>query len=218
MKKRMLIPALAIASAILVFSCKKDSRTPGISYQLRALSAATPVNGRITGTIQWTAGFASADELKFEAENKSVEIEYRSRATKMIDLFSTSSDLGAVTVPPGDYKEIEYKIEARANNSEPAFELTGTYSGSSGTYPIIFRIASEVEFKTEQENINVTDGSTIKALTSLNLSLLTKGMTESMITNATLANGAIVISETSNANLYQLLLNNLHDCSELEID
>ena len=71
----------------------------GINYQLKAVSATTPVNGRVTGTLQWTAGFAWVDELKFEAENKSVEIEYRSRASKKIGLFSAVSDLGAVTVP-----------------------------------------------------------------------------------------------------------------------
>jgi uncharacterized membrane protein len=57
-----------------------------------------------------------------------------------------------------------------------------------------------------------------KALTTINLSLLTTGVSELMLNNAVLTNGTIIISSTSNANIYNIILNNLHDSDEVEFE
>jgi len=55
-----------------------------------------------------------------------------------------------------------------------------------------------------------------KVITTINLSLLTTGVSELMLNNAVLTNGTIIISSTSNANIYNIILNNLHDSDEVE--
>jgi uncharacterized membrane protein len=57
-----------------------------------------------------------------------------------------------------------------------------------------------------------------KVITTINLSLLTTGVSELMLNNAVLTNGTIIISSTSNANIYNIILNNLHDSDEVEFE
>ena len=57
-----------------------------------------------------------------------------------------------------------------------------------------------------------------KVITTINLSLLTTGVSELMLNNAVRTNGTIIISSTSNANIYNIILNNLHDSDEVEFE
>jgi len=55
-------------------------------------------------------------------------------------------------------------------------------------------------------------------LTTLDLSQLTTGITESMLSSATLTNGVLVISATSNAALYSVILSNINNIDDVELD
>ncbi len=75
-----------------------------------------------------------------------------------------------------------------------------------------------MEIETEKENVVITDNNSYTALTTLNLSLLTRGITESMLNSATRTNGTILISSTSNTNIYNIILKNLEDCDGIEFE
>lgn len=215
--------------ATLLFGCNKENDTPGITYQLRTSSAsaslrtssasASTIGGTMAGSVQWTSGYASITEIEFEAEKQNLEVEYKSEVRTKIDLFSPLSTLGIIEVPPGVYEEIEFEVEIQQNGTESAFELNGNFTNGGGTVtPIVFKVNTPLEIEAEHSNITITDGASLTALTTLDLSMLTAGVTETMFNNATRTGGKIEISSTSNPAIYAIMFENLKNISGVEVD
>ncbi len=214
---------ISIAFLILLcttfLSCKKDAvnQNASISYQLKTKNPST-VLGRTSGTLTWTSGYAYVTEIKFEAESD-CKIESQSEIKKKfstsnpqkIDLFAPLVVLGNLPVVPCDYRNAKIEIEIVPNGGNAALELTGTYN----TTPVILRINSALEIEGAGGTKGITSGTEYVAITSLNLGLLTMGISGAELDAATLdSTGKILISATSNTNLYQKILNNFHDIDE----
>ena len=205
------------AATLFLVSCKKEnSGTPGISYQLQTSNRSSVLGRVASGNIVWTSGFGNASEVKFEGKGPSGEIQYKSTLQQRIDLFSGISTLGNVTLPAGSYKEVEFKVELNPTATEPALLLNGTYTSTGPAVPIIFRIATPLEIETEMNNVTVLANNGYNALTTLNLSLLTRGITQTMLDNAVKTNGTILINSSSNVDLYNIILNNLKECDDID--
>ncbi len=218
MKTNKLVLALSSITLLSLFSCTKDPVTPGITFQVRNSAAVAPIVGSVTGaSVQWTAGFANTVEIEFEAKNKNVEIEYKSEANQRVNLFSTLSTLGVVTVPAGTYEDIEFEMEVKPLGTEPALQLTGTYTNVGIVNALVFKLNTSLEIESKKSNITIAEGSSLKALTTLNFSLITTGVTASMLDNATRTNNTIEISATVNSNIYEIMLNNLKTCGGVEV-
>ena len=207
------------AATLFLVSCKKEnSDPPGISYKLQTTNRSSVVGRVESGNIVWTSGFGNASEVKFEGKGPSGEIEYKSNVQQRIDLFSGIFTLGNVTLPAGSYKEVEFKVELNPTATEPALLLNGTYTSTGPVVPIIFRITAPLEIKTEINNVTVVANNGYNALTTLNLSLLTRGITQTMLDNAVKTNGTILINSSSNVDLYNIILNNLKECDDIDFE
>ena len=206
-------------ASIFLFSCKKENSTPpGVTYKVKIANTTSTVARVAAGSIRWTSGYASVSEIEFEAESKTVEVEYKSEVKQKIDLFSALSTLTTINVPAGFYEDIEFEIEVQPNGADAAFQLNGQYTSGTVTTPIVFKVNSSIEIESEQNNITISDSRHYNALTTLNLALLSTGITESMLNNAVRTNGAIEISAISNVNLYIIMFNKLKDCGGVEVD
>lgn len=218
MKMTTLIASSTFALLGLV-SCKKDTtsaeNTSTFSYQLGVVNrtsvvARTATAERTAGTsILWTTGTASANELKFEAENSAGEVEFKQKTAQQIDLFSASSSLGNITIPPGTYNEVEFKALLAPASSNPALELSGSFTSAGVTKQIKFIVNSSLELKAEKANVTVAQGSLYSALNNIDLSQLTANVSETALNNAAVTNGVIVLSASSNQGIYQTILDNL---------
>jgi hypothetical protein len=217
---------LTAALAVLFFgSCKKsgtdDTATAsGMQFQLGVTNPLVTVNKvEAPGTILWTSGSAYATQVKLEAKQNASQVEFKSTTPAQIDLFaSVATSLGNVTLPAGTYTEVEFKISVNTNGSVPSLELNGSYTNaSSQVIPITFTMNSLFELKTEQSNVTVNSNTSFTALTTLNLSLISAGITQAMLNSATLTSGKIVISASSNTNLYNIILNNLRQSHHVEV-
>lgn len=225
-----MIPKSFFATALLIillFSCKKNNESSGITYKIKTTNRSTTVNranqvspgdvniiGRTMGIITWTSGFASATEIQFEAENENSEVEFESEARQRINLFSPLATLGNIPLPPGSYKEVEFQVELSPTATEPALELRGEFNG----IPVVFRINSALEIESELENITITQANDYNAIITMNLSLLTLGISETALNNASLTNGEIIISGNSNTALYNIMIANLSNLDEVEFE
>ena len=67
-------------------------------------------------------------------------------------------------------------------------------------------------------NVTVLANNGYNALTTLNLSLLTRGITQTMLDNAVKTNGTILINSLSNVDLYNIILNNLNECDDIDFE
>ena len=207
------------AATLFLASCKKEnSDPPGISYQLQTSNRSSVVGRVASGNIVWVSGYGNASEVKFEGKGPSGEIEYKTTVQQRIDLFSGISTLGNVTLPPGSYQEVEFEVKLNPTTTEPALLLNGTYTSTGPAIPIVFRIATPLEIETELNNVNVVANNGYNALTTLNLSLLTRGITQTMLDNAVKTNGTILINSLSNVDLYNIILNNLKECDDIDFE
>ncbi len=220
MKTSNILLSCAIAIMLVVFTgCSKDKNSASaIKYQLQTTNRSTTISRTQTGNIKWTSGYGSATEIKFEAKMNNQEIEYESKIAQKLDLFSSITTLGSITLTPGTYSEVEFEVELNPTGTDAALELTGQYTSGGVITPVVFRVTSPLELKNEKNNVVITDNNSYKALTTIDLSLITRGVTESMLNNAIRTNGTIVISSSVNANIYNILLKNLHESDEVEFE
>lgn len=212
------------AALLLLGSCKKsgtaDPSSSNMQFQLKADNPLVVVNiVAAPGNILWTSGSASATQVKLEAKQNTSQLEFQSSAVQQIDLFaSVITGLGNVVLPAGTYTEVEFKITLNQNGANPAMQLNGQYTSGTGIItPVVFNLNSLFELKAEQNNVTVTGSGSLTALTTLNLSFVSNGITQAMLNSATLTNGKIVISASANTSIYSIITNNLQQFHHVDV-
>lgn len=219
MKTTILIGLAATGFLFLVASCQKENESLTVSYKIKSINKSATVARMMAGQVDWTSGSGYVKEIEFEAENNTLEVEYEAIVNQRIDLFAPITALGNITLPPGEYKEIEVDINFVSTGTDTAFILRGTFTNSGAVVtPVLFMISDMLEVETEANNVTVNGTNNYTAITSVDLSKLTFGITETMLDNATRTNGVIVISKNINANLYSIFLNNIDDMDSVELD
>lgn len=214
----------AIFFTAVFASCKKNKEESGVTYQMKTSNRSSNVNSmsgtdggtanRINGTINWTSGFASATEIEFEAENNNLEVDYESQARQKIDLFASISTLGSINIPAGTYEEVEFDVQLAPNGADAALELRGDYNGA----PIIYRNNNVMEIKVEGNNVVIGQNNSYNAIINWDLSFMTQGISATALSLATITNGAIVISSSSNIALYNIITANLLLMTSVEFE
>ena len=213
--------ALILLGSISIFSsCKKNNSSSGFKYKLTTSNRSNVVGRIDAGNITWTSGYATANLLKFEAKNSGgTEVEYKSNVSQQVDVFtSLATSIGTIDLPQGSYSEIEFKAELAPSGSNAALELTGTFTSGANSTAVLFTVSSPLEIKTEKNNVVISDNASYTALTTLNLTQLTSGITEAMLNSATKTSGKIIISASSNTGIYNAMLSNLDGCDEVEFN
>ncbi|MEO5983906.1 MAG: hypothetical protein ABIP80_00285 [Ferruginibacter sp.] len=215
---RLLSFTLPIALLFFTGCSKNKDSASEIEYQLQTTNRSTTIAKPQTGNIVWTSGYVFATKIKLEAELNNQEIEYESSLAQRIDLFSTVTPLGSITLPPGTYSEVEFEIELNPTATDAALELNGQYTSGGISTPVVFRVTTPLELKNEKDNVVVTYNNSYNALTTIDLSLITRNITENMLNAAVRTNGKILITSTINSNIYNILLSNLHESDEVEFE
>jgi hypothetical protein len=235
----ILTPILLIALALGFVACKKDTNTTsgdstlGIkimalnkSYSLPVNTDGTKSSSATASSIAWDTARMIVSRVKYEAELKSlithrdsIRIGFEWNGPLEINLFDTSISIGNFSLQPGFYDEIELKVEGLKHDAgnKPVFYLHGMYTNDTSSVPVIVTVNENVLFKTEKDSVEVTssDPSVFTSSIQLYLDQLLAGIQPSALDNATLTNGAIVISAEINTEIYRLIMRNLgrnHPC------
>lgn len=225
----------SIAAAILALSCQKDSIDSGnpidqtstsLDIKLQAsntsfsLQKATSANPSLT----WDSSYIVVSKIEFEAEKKdslsqaSMEINFEWKGPKTIDLFSLDAFVGSISLPPGVYHEISVKLESRRSDAgvSPVFFVAGSYTNAGGSViPVVVFVNEDFEIRAKQEGF-LLDASAddYTTLIHIHINLLMSGITTTDLENASQTDGTIVISASSNSDLYEKIYANLADCGE----
>lgn len=233
MKKQFAAILIMSLGSIAFFACQKsDLKSDGTSeygVQFEALNPqfTLPVQGTKSALVEsdsmsWDSAHLVVSAIKFEAELKkqdsnedSISIEYKWSGPEMVDLFNNDITLGNFVLAPGTYDQIELKVEGlqRDAGDVPVFYLEGMYKNNAGSWPVTVSVSQDVYFKTEKENVEVTDqGIDITSVIQLYLDQLMADVDPADLDNADLTDGVILISADSNAAIYQTIVGNLqHD-------
>ena len=207
-----------VAFFMMLTSCTKDDDAGKLTYQLKTKNPSVTLNGTTSGSLNWTSGSAFADKIKFEARKDSgSRMSYESGSGFSINLFAPLSELGYISISPGSYSEIESMVKLSSSGTDTAFVLRGSFINNIGfAVPVLFYVNEPLEFKAAASDITMGNGAGITALTTLDLSLLTTGITESMLSMATLTGGVLVISASSNTSIYNIMLSNCNTIDDVK--
>jgi len=234
MKKQLVFILLLTFGSVGFFACQKsdliNNGTTEYGVQFEALNPSFSLSGSSTtksamvqsDSISWDSAHLVVSNIKFEAKLKSlvtnedsIEIEYKWHGPELVNLLNNDNTLGNFTLSPGVYDEIELKVEGLTEDagSDPVFYLEGIYKNDAGSWPISVSVTQNVYFKTEKENVEVTDeGIDITSVIKLYLDELMADVDPADLDNANLTDGVIVISADSNTGIYQTIVSNLaHD-------
>jgi organic radical activating enzyme len=88
--------------------------------------------------------------------------------------------------------------------------------GTINSIPVVLKVDSSFEIESEQQQVTLNGGNT--ALNTMDLSQLTVGLSATDFTNAVQTNGTIIISMTSNTNLFNTIFANLQKQGETEVE
>jgi len=235
MKFKALVVAVVIMTGLTFTSCSKDDSLPQVQEPqigLKFNTVTTPflVNGGLKSTQQvkelsFTSGFITIRELQFEVEtdNDSIEINFEIEQNTKIDFATgeTTPDISYAVIPAGIYNEMEVEIELQDEGDTPTMVLNGTYVDADGvSHDVRFEYNSGETFEVEKEGvIEFTENTSALTQITFDPSVWFAGVTNEQFAVATKNNGGvIVISETQNTDIFDVVADGLDMVSEIEIE
>lgn len=204
-----------------VLSVKFNSVTSPFKTQ----AYATPLNRQTSnGSIVFTDGFITLTAMEFEAESEndieSVEFELEQRVVIDFATGVPTPDIRGIEIPEGTYEEVSIEVELFDETDEPSVVLNGTHTAPDGTvHPLRFEFNSGETFEVEREGsiVFIQNQSAIAEIT-FDPSVWFAGVTDELMADANKnLNGVIVISETQNSEIFNIVADGLDLATKLEI-
>lgn len=232
MKNLIKFGTVLLGAVLVLSSCEKDD-SPGsgkLSYRVKpanftaSIGASGSGSGLIVGinsnsSLTWTSGSLHISEIDFEAESKNTEIEYELKQAVNVDLFNLSPVLGSITIPDGTYDEVELKLELKKSATNIPLTLKGTYTDASGAkIPVEFYFNEDFEIEVEAEDLIVNGNTDYLGLINIQLNKFMTNVISADLNSASRTGGVIVISSTSNTNLYSKLKANLNAFADCDFE
>ncbi len=233
-RKNILLYGAAVVLTLSLFACQQKNASPAsgpisMNVSLQAVNPsftlkASPASGP---SITWDSAQMVVSTVKFEAslnkansEEDSVDIEYKWNGPKVVNLLDTTFTFGNFTLQPGLYNHVELRISGLSKDADtiPVFYLHGSYAENDTTaVPIIVKSYQNVNFKTEQDSVNVASNlnSNITSDVKIYLNKLMANVQPTDLDYAMKTNGTIVISDSSNMHIFYAILHSLemdHHC------
>jgi len=201
-------------------SCNDDDTTPfaRVSYQFDLVSdqVPVPVNGRVAAkTLEFNSGSITVREIVFDGERQgasSVSITHEQISTIDFATGVSTPDIGTVNIPAGTYTSVNLGVELQDENDDPTVVLEGTYVNADGiSIPIRFEFNSGEVFEADAAGpITLAVEQSAIAKITFDPSDWFSTITTTQLDNASLdSNGVIVISETSNAGIFDIVADRL---------
>jgi hypothetical protein len=236
--KNKLLPIWTVivitVSSTFLASCKKDNTAPAplppstvntqLSFGVKAdnpfstFSIIAQGNSTYssTATVNFTSGTANISGFKLEATKRNLQIEIRSKNLANVDLFSTNTALTGATIDTGTYNQIEVRVElSKSSTAALPLVLKGTFTNNSATaMPIELDFNDDAEIKAQAQNVVVSNNASLSTIITMHLNRLLAGVSATQLNSATLTNGTLVISSTSNTSIYAQVKNNLSNCAD----
>lgn len=225
--------SLMLVAGLSLSSCTKENAGADgkLSYQVKPANFTASIGPSVSGSglivavnsnssLTWTSGNVNVSEIDFEAKSKNAEIEFELKQAFNVDLFNLSPVLGSVTLPDAAYEEVELKLALRKSaTSAVPLTLKGSYTDGSGTKtPVEFYFNEDIEVEVEAENLIVSGTNDYLGLINFQLNKFLTNIISADFSGAAKTNGVIVISSTSNIELYAKLKSNLNAFADCDFE
>jgi|TARA_R110002050_G_scaffold152504_2_gene280006 hypothetical protein len=227
MNFRILGLAVILAAGVSFTSCEKDeSQTePTVGLKFNTVTSSVSLKSTQARELSFTSGFITLREVQFqiETDNDSVEVDFNIELNTQIDFATgeTDPDISYAEIPAGTYNEMEVEIELQDEGDSPAMVLNGTYVDADGvSHDVRFEFNSGETFEVEKEGtITFATNASALAQVTFDPTAWFADVENEQLSNATKDNeGVIVISETQNANIFDVVADGLDLATEIEIE
>ena len=216
--KNLILLVTFIGSLAFLTSCSKDddtgsgnatlSITAGIAGTNGNRQATSNVSSRMNENISFTSGYVWVTEIVFDGSLQSgPSISRTVERFSKID-FATgvaTPALDDITIPAGTYTFVNLGIELRDEDAQPAIIMEGTYTHTdTSIIPIRFEFNSGEVFEAEtSQQVEVNEDQTVLSRIVFDPQVWFSVVSTNALDNANVnGDGVIVISETSNASIF----------------
>lgn len=216
-----------ILTVFMLASCSKDGdmNDATVTMSFKGNTSTIGVSsGRVeANSLEFTSGTIRLVQIQFQAEtDEGDSIEANIEQIVEIDFATgaTTPDLSDLVFPVGTYAEVEVELELQDENNDPSVVIEGTFTDANDqTHPIRFEFNSGETFEVEKEGtITFAEGASVLAEVTFDPGVWFAGVTIEELSVASKNNdGVIVISETSNPEIFDIVADGLDLATEVEI-
>ncbi len=191
---------------ISLSSCDKDDGNAKISLKAVTTSSqsTTPLKNVAANELVFTSGHILFREVVFDGDNANTSVSITHEQIASID-YATGivSPPVIIEVPAGEYSSVYLGIEIQDDGADPTIVTEGTYTNSQGDIiPIRFEFNSGEVFEAEAAKVTINEGADMVAKITFDANFWFGTVTKDELDNATMTNGIIIISSTSNPDIF----------------
>ena len=214
LNKLVLICTLVICVSFITSCSSDDNNSSDVNIRLAIIttSSSTSTQSRFTtNNLEFTSGIITIREVVFDGDNGNISVSRTVEQIAVIDYATgTITPDVIVTVPAGTYTSINLGIELQDENSTPSVVIEGTYTNSDDEIiPIRFEFNSGEVFEADATSVVLVEGTNVVAKITFDALSWFSTISAVQLDNASLTEGTIIISETKNANLFDIVADRL---------
>jgi hypothetical protein len=212
--KSLVTIILFLIFIVTITSCKKDT---GFDVSFKMKTTTTSTANKSINTIEWTSGSVTICEIVFDGDlsnGESVSISHEQVST--IDLMTGEAEPEIfVTIPIGEYTGTYLGIEILDENDSPSVIAEGTYTNADNVAtPIRFEFNSGEVFEAEAEAHTFKKGDTPVAEIDFSPAVWFSTITSTQLDNAKRVDGVILVNESNNSNIFDIVADKLDDVTD----
>ncbi|MFC4721680.1 hypothetical protein ACFO5O_05085 [Geojedonia litorea] len=229
--KNLILFVTFIGSLAFLTSCSKDdsigsgNATLKISASIANISSSGQSSSRVSSSrtmnesLNFVSGYVWVSEIEFDGSlQNGPSINRRIERFSKID-FETgiaTPSLDDIIIPTGTYSYVNLGVELRDEDAQPSIIMEGTYTHSNGNViPIRFEFNSGEVFEAESsQQVEVTEDQTVLSRIVFDPHVWFSVVPTNMLDNANLTDGTIIISETKNESIFDLVADRLDVSTE----
>ena len=220
MKKLNVSKILLLSLSVLLFvGCKKEkSSNGGLTISTTMNRTSITLNRTMAASLVFNSGYVVVREVVFDGDkNDGTDVSITEEKITTIDLMTgVATPAFLMDIPKGTYTSVNLGIEIQDETSRPSVVAEGIYTNDAGaTTPVRFEFNSGEVFEANANSpVTLSQNTPATAKITFDPHLWFSTITKTQMNNATRTNGVIIISETKNAGLFDIVADRLDNATQ----
>jgi hypothetical protein len=206
--------SLLVLFVTVLASCSKDDDNSDVNVRLAVTttSSSTATQSRLAANdLVFTSGTITIIEVVFDGDNGNISVSRTHEQEATINYADgTITPAVMVSVPAGTYTSVNLGIELQDENSSPSVVIEGIYTHTNeDVIPIRFEFNSGEVFEANAELVVLEEGTDVVGKITFDAISWFSTVSAAQLDNAALTDGTIIISDTSNVNIFDIVADKL---------
>jgi len=176
------------------------------------------MNRTMSASLVFNSGYVVVREVVFDGDrNDGTSVSITEEKITTIDLINgTANPPFVMDIPAGTYTSVNLGIEIQDETSRPSVVAEGVYTNAAGvTTPVRFEFNSGEVFEANSvAPVTLTQNTAATAKITFDPHVWFSTVTRTQMDNAVKTNGVIVISETRNAGIFNIVADRLDNATQ----